>query len=159
MAPITASTTAIALPRCGWSDKHESPGVKELEDSKAPRLKDSQTHRGRATHGNTAGTYPTGPRLTYKGGPYEAMSASMVQSAHGDSTLDQSGLGRAAQVWRHAAHCLAWGSGVFQRQPGARARRPGGLVGAQYVQFPADAHATPRAQNRARFGQIVGGTG
>src|SRR5207244_13115679 len=76
-----------------------------------------------------------GSRLTYTGGPYEDTSAGMVQFAR-SGTMDGSGLGRAAQVWRHAAYRLAWRSGVFQRQPGSRARRTGCLAGAQYVQLP-----------------------
>src|SRR5713101_7997664 len=104
------------------------------------RLKDPCEGRGASGHWKLSAD---GSRLTYKGGPYEDMSASMVQSARGGGTMDESGLGRAAQVWRHAAHCLAWRSGVFQRQPGPRARRTGCLAGAQYVQLPADAHATP----------------
>src|SRR4051812_24855739 len=81
-----------------------------------------------------------GLMLRYKGGPYEDASAGMVQSACDRGTLDESGLGRAAPVWRHAAHCLAWGSGVFRCQPGARPRRTVCLAGAQYLQLPAEAH-------------------
>src|SRR5712691_4772454 len=54
-----------------------------------------------------------GLRLMYTGGPYEDASVGMVQSARCYSAVDESGLGTAAQVWRHAAHCLAGGSGVF----------------------------------------------
>src|SRR4029434_3845318 len=84
--------------------------------------------------------------------PYEDVSVGATKCTGHLDASDRPKLGAISQVWWHVAYRFVWGTGVFQRQSGARSRGAGVLYLDQSLQLPADTHAAAGAQNCAGLG-------